>query len=42
MAAYTKPQQWKKENERQRGEGDKIKFEYHGNLVPRIAKKRGR
>ena len=27
MVAYTKPQQWKKEeSERLRGEGDKIKF----------------
>ena len=27
MVAYTKPQQWKKEeNERLRGEGDKIKL----------------
>ena len=26
MVVYTKPQQWKKESERLRGEGDQIKF----------------
>ena len=26
IVAYKKPQQWKKESERLRGEGDKIKF----------------